>query len=166
MLYSDEAWTGLEYQVASHLIAVGELEKGLEIVRAVRRRYDGRIRNPFCEVEAGYWYARAMSSYALLQALSGARFDAVDKILHLRPRLKGDFRCLLSTATGYGTVGVSNGSPFLEIVSGTIPCTKIEYYPALRGDSPRDRAVRNSNAPDVSPSSPPIRETGPRDQTT
>src|SRR5260370_9086645 len=49
----------------------------------------------FSELEAGHWYARAMSSYALLQALSGARFDAVDKTLYLKPALKGDFRSFL-----------------------------------------------------------------------
>ena len=127
MEYSDEVWTGIEYQVASHLIALGNIDSGLDIVRAVRRRYDGRIRNPFCEIEMGYWYARAMSSYALLQAFSGARYDAVDKVLYLRPALKGDFRCFLATATGYGTVGVKNGQPFVEVVIGEIAYTRIEY---------------------------------------
>ena len=69
-----ELWSGIEYQVASHLIAVGEIDQGLAIVRAVRARYDGRLRNPFGEIEAGHWYACALSSYALLQAFSGARF--------------------------------------------------------------------------------------------
>ena len=82
MIYSDEVWTGVEYQVASHLIALGKIDEGLEIVRACRSRYDGRVRNPFDEIEAGHWYARAMSSYALLQVFSGARFDAVEKILY------------------------------------------------------------------------------------
>jgi hypothetical protein len=61
-----------------------------------------------------------MSSYGLLQAWSGARYDAVEKILYLRPAIKGDFRCFLSTATGYGTVGVKNGKPFVEVKSGQI----------------------------------------------
>lgn len=130
MLFADEVWTGVEYQVASHLIAIGHLEPGLEIVRACRRRYDGRVRNPFDEVEAGHWYARAMSSYALLQAFSGARFDAVDKILYLKPSIRGDFVSFLSTATGYGTVGVRNGKPFIEVVSGEIPYSRIEYTAA------------------------------------
>ena len=130
MTYVDEVFTGIEYQTASHLIALGKVDAGLEIVRAARRRYDGRVRNPFAEVEAGFWYARAMSSYALLQALSGARYDAVDRTLHLKPAIKGDFRCFLSTATGYGTVGVENGKPFLEVVSGEIPYTKIQYRSA------------------------------------
>ena len=73
---------------------------------------------------------RAMSSYALLQACSGARFDAVDKVLYLNPAIKGDFRGFLSTATGFATVGVQNGKPFLEVVSGEIPCDRIAYVAA------------------------------------
>jgi uncharacterized protein (DUF608 family) len=127
MIYADEVWTGVEYGVASHLIAMGKTEEGLEIVRACRHRYDGRVRNPFDEIEAGHFYARAMSSYALLQAFSGARYDAVEKILYLKPAIKGDFRSFLSTATGYGNVGVKNGKPFVEVVSGKIPYKEIKY---------------------------------------
>jgi len=128
--YATEIWTGVEYQVAAHLIALGRLDKGLEIVRACRARYDGRTRNPFSEVEAGHWYARAMASYSLLQACSGARYDAVDKVLYLHPGVKGDFRSFIATATGYGTVGVKHGQPFLDVASGTIPYNKIDYRAA------------------------------------
>jgi uncharacterized protein (DUF608 family) len=119
-VYSDEVWTGIEYQVASHLILMGCVDEGLEIVRLCRDRYDGRVRNPFNEYECGHWYARALSSYALLQALSGARYDAVEQVLYLSPALAGDFRCFLSTATGYGTVGVRDGRPFVEVRAGRI----------------------------------------------
>jgi hypothetical protein len=131
-IYSDEVWTGMEYHVAAHLIMFGQVKEGLRIVRTARRRYDGRFRNPFNEYECGHWYARAMSSYSLLQALSGARYDAVEKTLHLRPALKGDFRAFLSTATGYGTVGVKQGKPFLAVVSGRIEVERIDYQPAGR----------------------------------
>jgi len=128
-VYSDEVWTGIEYQVASHLILKGKVEEGLEIVRTCRDRYDGRVRNPFNEYECGHWYARAMSSYALLQSLSGARYDAVEKILYLEPKIKGDFRSFLCTAGGYGTVGVKNGKAFLEVKHGKIPVSQIRYLP-------------------------------------
>lgn len=128
-VYSNEVWTGIEYQVASHLMLLGHVEAGLEIVRACRDRYDGRVRNPFNEYECGHWYARAMSSYALLQGLSGARYDAVDKTLHLRPSVAGDFRAFLSTATGYGTIGVRGGKPFCDVVMGKIDVEKIDYRP-------------------------------------
>jgi hypothetical protein len=129
-VYSDEVWTGIEYQVASHLMIVGRIEQGLEIVRACRARYDGRVRNPFDEYECGHWYARAMSSYAMLQALTRASYDAVTRTLHLHPMRAGDFRSFLSTATGYGTVGVRAGRPFLDVKSGAIDVQRFDYSPA------------------------------------
>jgi uncharacterized protein (DUF608 family) len=128
-VYSDEVWTGIEYQVASHLMMAGCVEEGLEIVRVLRDRYDGRVRNPFNEIECGHWYARAMASYGLLQGLTGARYDAVEKTLYLAPSIPGDFRAFLCTATGYGTVGVRNGEPYLEVQHGSIPYERFEYEP-------------------------------------
>jgi hypothetical protein len=122
-------WTGIEYQVASHLMLMGMVEEGLEIVRTCRDRYDGHTRNPFDEYECGHWYARAMSSYGLIQGLTGVRYDAGDHVLHVEPRVPGDFRSFLSTATGYGTVGVRSGKPFLEVRSGTIDVGRIDYRP-------------------------------------
>ena len=127
--YSEEVWTGIEYQVASHLISFGHVEEGLEIVRACRRRYDGSMRNPFDEIECGHWYARAMASYALLQALSGARYDAVEQTLYLEPRIGGDFRSFLATASGFGTVGIKDGQPFLEVKAGRIDVKKFACKP-------------------------------------
>lgn len=126
-VYSDEVWTGIEYQVASHLMLMGHVEEGLEIVRACRDRYDGRIRNPFNEYECGHWYARAMASYGLLQGLTGVRYDAVDKTLYIKPTISGDFRTFLCTATGYGTVGLRDGEPFVDVKHGTIPYENIDY---------------------------------------
>ena len=128
--YSNEVWTGIEYQVASHLMLMGKVNEGLQIVRTCRDRYDGRVRNPFDEYECGHWYARALSSYALLESLSGARYDAIDRVLYLRPRIKGDFKAFLSTATGYGTVGVRGGNPFLDVQSGNIVVQEIKYVKA------------------------------------
>jgi len=124
-VYSDEVWTGIEYQVAAHLMMLGQVEEGLQIVRTVRDRYDGRYRNPFNEYECGHWYARALSSYSLLQALSGARYDAVEKTLYLKPAIKGDFRAFLCTATGFGTVGLRQGQPFWEVKWGTLDVQRV-----------------------------------------
>lgn len=122
-VYSDEVWTGIEYQVASHLIFEGEVEKGLDIVQTCRNRYNGLVRNPFNEYECGSWYARAMSSYSLIQALTGVRYDAVDKTLYIDSKL-GDFRSFLSTASGYATVGLENGEPFVRVHDGSLDVQK------------------------------------------
>lgn len=124
-VYSDEVWTGIEYQAAAHLIMLGYVKEGLDVVRTCRRRYDGVRRNPFNEYECGHWYARAMSSYALLQALTGARYDAVDQTLRIRPRVEGDFRAFLCTGAGFGTTGIRAGKPFAEARSGTLSVKKI-----------------------------------------
>ena len=123
-IYSDEVWTGIEYQVASHLMSQGMVREGLDIVRACRDRYDGVRRNPFNEYECGHWYARAMSSYGLLQGLTGVRYDAVDQTLHIDSRVGDNFRSFLATDTGYGTVGLKDGKPFLEVRAGRIDVEK------------------------------------------
>lgn len=103
-VYSDEVWTGIEYQVANHLIYEGRVDEGLRIVKAVRNRYDGVRRNPYNEFECGSHYARAMSSWGLIPSLSGWRYDAVDKALTLKPRWNKPRaqRCFFSTNTAWG----------------------------------------------------------------
>ena len=126
-VYSNEVWTGIEYHVAAHLMMTGYVDEGLRIVRAVRDRYDGRVRNPFNEYECGHWYARAMSSYGMIQGLTGIRYDAVDKVLYVAPSLAGDWRAFLATAGGFGTVIVEGGRARLEVRSGSIEVERIEY---------------------------------------
>jgi uncharacterized protein (DUF608 family) len=118
-VYSNEVWTGIEYQAASHLMMMGEVKKGLDIVRAARDRYDGRVRNPFDEYECGHWYARALSSYALLQGLTGVRYDALTQTMYIDSKI-GDFTSFISTETGFGNVGLKNGKPFLNVAYGEI----------------------------------------------
>ncbi|MCK4886829.1 MAG: hypothetical protein KAS96_05530 [Planctomycetes bacterium] len=119
-VYSNEVWTGIEYQVASHLMLEGMVDEGLEIVRACRDRYDGKIRNPFNEYECGHWYARAMSSYGMIAGLTGVRYDAVEKTMYIDSQVGKNFKSFLSTATGFGSVGLKNGKPFAEIKLGNI----------------------------------------------
>jgi len=124
-VYSNEVWTGIEYQVASHLMLEGMVEPGLEIVRVCRDRYDGTVRNPFNEYECGHWYARALSSYGLLQGLTGVRYDAVDKTLYIDSRVGEDFRVFLAAASGFGTAGLKAGQPFIEMKSGTLNVERV-----------------------------------------
>jgi len=124
--YSHEVWSGIEYQVASHLLLIGARDEALSIVRACRDRYDGRVRNPFAEYECGLWYGRAMSSYALLGAYYGIRYDAVERTLYMRRDTPDDFRCFIATAAGFGTVGRKDGIPFFEAAEGTIEARIVE----------------------------------------
>ena len=125
--YSDEVWTGIEYQVASHMISLGMINEGKSIVETTRNRYTKTSRNPFDEYEAGHWYARALSSYSLIQSNSGVRYDAVAKTLFIERSDSSDFKSFLSTNTGFGTVGVVKGKPFLDIKKGSIDIQSISY---------------------------------------
>ncbi len=124
-IYSNEVWTGIEYQVASHLILEGLVEEGLDVVRVCRDRYNGRVRNPFNEYECGHWYIRAQSSYGLIQALTGVRYDAVEKTLYIDSRVGDDFKSFLSTATGFGSVGLEQGKPFVQMKMGTLNVDRV-----------------------------------------
>lgn len=126
-VYSDEVWTGIEYQVASHCIAEGLVEEGLRIVEAARSRYDGHVRNPFNEYECGNYYARAMSSYSLLQALTGFRYSAVDKTLYIEPKLavSGPFTFFFSTASAFGTITLDGDSVTVNEIEGELIVEKL-----------------------------------------
>ncbi len=101
--YSDEVWTGIEYTTAALLAWRGRSREALEIVEAVRGRYDGTRRNPFDELECGHHYARALASYAVLCALAGFSADLGNARLAFSPRVsRRDFACFFSVGTGWG----------------------------------------------------------------
>jgi uncharacterized protein (DUF608 family) len=130
-VYSDEVWTGIEYQVAGHLIASGHVAEGLTIVKALRSRYDGETRNPWNEYECGSFYARAMASYGLLEALSGFHYSLATRELHLAPRLNDrPLRCFFSTATGWGTVVIHEKQIEIQLEQGEL---KIDHLLFDRG---------------------------------
>jgi uncharacterized protein (DUF608 family) len=102
-IYSDEVWTGIEYQVASHLIYEGFFDKALTIVEAVRNRYNGVKRNPWNEVECGNHYVRSMASWGLLLAASGFGYDLTRGEISFAPNVpSADFTCFFSTAKCWG----------------------------------------------------------------
>jgi len=125
-VYSDEVWTGIEYQVASHLIEEGMVDEGLTIVRAARSRYDGRVRNPWNEYECGSYYARAMASYALMDSLSGFRYSAVTRTLWFGPRLTAKrFRAFFCTGTGWGTILLTKKSLTIRMIQGQLAVDRV-----------------------------------------
>ena len=103
--YSDEVWTGVEFQVAGHMIYEGLVEEGLAIVKGVVDRYDGARRNPWNEVECGHHYARALASWSVLSALAGYRYSASDQTLTFAPKVNAsNFRCFFAAGSGWGTL--------------------------------------------------------------
>ena len=141
-VYSDEVWTGIEYQVAAHLIYEGLVMEGLAITKAVRDRYDGQRRNPWNEVECGNHYARALSSWSLLTALCGYHYSAPDRRLAFAPRLNAaDFRCFFTTGSGWGTfsqkVARQDAVARIDLAGGALTLTEL----GLRIDLPGSPAI-------------------------
>jgi hypothetical protein len=125
-VYSDEVWTGIEYQAASHLIAEGYVTEGLTIVRAMRSPHDGRIRNPWNEYECGNYYARTMASYALLGALAGFRYSAVQRTFWFGLQLRiQPFKTFFSTASGFGTMVLDDRSLHIQMLEGEVIVGKV-----------------------------------------
>jgi non-lysosomal glucosylceramidase len=102
--YSDEVWTGIEYEVAGLLLYEGEVEPALRIVEAVRTRYDGRKQSPWNDIECGDHYVRAMASWALLEAASGYRYEAGRAEIGFAPVLAPEeYRAPFVARDGWGT---------------------------------------------------------------
>ena len=124
--YSDEVWTGYEYQAASHMIEMGLVAEGLTVVRAARSRYEGHVRNPWNEYECGNYYARAMSSYALLEALTGFHYAAPSRTLRLSPRTPGDrLTTFFSAASGWGSLRLTPEKLEIRLVEGSLPVDQL-----------------------------------------
>lgn len=82
----------------------GTVDEALQIVKAVRDRYSRVRRSPWNKVECGDHYVRSMSSWSLLEAAVGYRYDAAKGLIGFAPRLSPDnFRAFFITAAGWGT---------------------------------------------------------------
>jgi hypothetical protein len=101
--YFSEVMTGFEYTAAVGMIYEGQVENGLRCIRNIRERYDGRKRSPFDEAECGHHYARAMASWAAVQALSGFHYSGVEKSIAFAPQ---DGTYFWSNGTAWGTCSI------------------------------------------------------------
>lgn len=101
--YFAEAWTGMEYSTSSEMLFGGMVAQGVECIESVRTRYDGDRRNPWDEPECGHHYARAMSSWSGILALSGFDYHGGRQELTIAPRWKAPkFTCFWATGSAWG----------------------------------------------------------------
>lgn len=121
LTYAEEAMNGFEYQAAIHMVQEGLVKEGLEVVKALRDRYDGEKRNPWNEFECGSNYARSTASYALLPALSGFEFDMVRQHLGFHP-IRKEKRCqyFWSLDCAWGTYQKNEHRITLKVETGSL----------------------------------------------
>jgi hypothetical protein len=53
------------------------------------------------------------------------RYDAIDKTLYIDSKIGDNFRSFLSTASGFATVGLKNGNPFIEMKVGELDIQRV-----------------------------------------
>ncbi|MBN2129191.1 MAG: hypothetical protein JW741_06825 [Sedimentisphaerales bacterium] len=102
--YKSEIWTGIEYQVAGHMVWEDMLDEGLAICHGIEQRYHPAAHNPFNEVECGDHYARAMASWGVYTALAGFEYHGPKGHIGFAPRMEPrDFQAAFTGAEGWGT---------------------------------------------------------------
>lgn len=134
-LYREEVWTGIEYQVAGHMIWEGMLTEGLAICRAVHERYHPDLFNPYNEIECGDHYARAMASWGVYLALAGFEYDGPKAALAFAPRMKPDnFKAAFTWAQGWGTFAqertAATHKASITLRWGTLPVASLKLATA------------------------------------
>lgn len=130
-IYSDEIWTGIEFQVATHLAFEGEADAALAVMEAVRARHDGVARSPWNHVECGNHYARSLASWGVLLAFSGVQWDAPTRRLTAAPIpaavVDGVFKSYVATDGFWGSVGVdASGAATIVVAGGRLVADSVE----------------------------------------
>ena len=124
LTYAEEIMTGFEYALACNMLQCGMEEKALEIVTAVRQRYDGYKRNPWAELECGASYARSMASYSLLLAYSGFHCDMTKGQISFRPLHMGTY--FWSVDGAWGTATWEQNRFIIEVLWGKLKLASVK----------------------------------------
>jgi hypothetical protein len=126
--YFAEAFTGSEYSAAVLMLYHGMAREGVECISSIRDRYDGEKRNPWDEAECGHHYARAMSAWSGIVALSGFQYDGRSASVEALPRLNmPNFRCFWSTGTGWGAFSITPSGLRLQVLKGQLACRAVSF---------------------------------------
>lgn len=146
MYYAWENWNGLENCFAANLVMHGMVAEGIKVIEDLRGRHDGERRNPFDEIEWGHHYARSMSSWSMIPALTGFRHDAVTQTLTLEPRLPS-VRSIWIANTGWGEMVFSKGSLTISVASGSLTFQHLQLPAGIRATLPTGQVVVTPEKP-------------------
>ncbi len=110
--YYSEVMTGFEYTAGIGMLYEGMYDDGLKVITNIRSRYDGRKRSPFDEAECGHHYARAMTAYGGVLALTGFHYSGVEKKMKFN-QMKGTH--FWANGSTYGTLVQEKTSEGMQI---------------------------------------------------
>jgi hypothetical protein len=124
--YFTEVMTGFEYAAAVGMLYEGQTENGLQCIKNIRDRYDGRKRSPFNEAECGHHYGRAMASWSAVLALTGFHYSGIQKEITF-DNINGTY--FWSNGYAYGTVqlvDLEKGKQVkLDVLNGNLELSNI-----------------------------------------
>jgi len=153
--YFSETMTGFEYTVASGLLQVGAIAAALEIIAAIRNRYDGERRNPFDEAECGHHYARALASWSAFATWNDIDYDGRTQTMIIGERAP-ESQAFWSTGFAFGTWvprADSDTRGVLRVVRGELPLSSL----TVDGDTHQPpSAVLTSDSPWAVPAGIPL----------
>jgi len=144
--YETEVMTGFEYTAAVGMLQEGLTDEGLECIRAIRERYDGRKRSPFDEAECGHHYARAMASWAALLTLTGFHYSGARASMTFAPAGQRGAKWFWSTGRAWGVVEQkrlrSGIRVTLSVLGGRVRLRRVTLTGAGAAELPRSRTLR------------------------
>jgi non-lysosomal glucosylceramidase len=136
-LYLTEDWPGFDYEVAADLLYLGNADKALTIVHAVRTRQDGKDFDVLNERECGGYYARSLSSYGIMVAATGIEKNGPQKMLGFKPNLTPqNIKAFFTDVTGWGTFeqtrnvagNVTTQDDKVTVKYGTLNLRTLQFY--------------------------------------
>jgi hypothetical protein len=110
--YYSEVMTGFEYTAGNGMLYEGMQEEGLKVIANIRNRYDGKKRSPFDEAECGHHYARAMTAYGAVLALTGFHYSGVEGNMKFNPM---DGKYFWANGQTYGTIEQERSENIVQI---------------------------------------------------
>ena len=151
-LYSDEVWTGLEYELAALLLWHRLTQQALEVLQAIDTRYNGARRSPWNEIECGNYYARALASWSAFEAACGFVHDASTGLIGLDPKFQPeDFHSFFIANGGWGVLAQRLDGPSqvisLEPKWGAVRLGRLRFRPLLKGRLAAVTCLREQVAP-------------------
>ncbi len=125
--YWSEVMTGFEYTAAIGMLYEGMDQDGLEVIKNIRNRYDGKKRNPFDEAECGHHYARAMASWAGVIAKSHFLYSGVDKMIRFIDK-SGEYFWSNGKSWGMCNIKKSNQNYYInfKVLYGSVQIDKFQ----------------------------------------
>ncbi|NQT88838.1 hypothetical protein HQ560_18870, partial [bacterium] len=143
--YYNEVMTGFEYAAAVHMLYEGQTAAGLRCIEAIRARYDGRRRSPFDEAECGHHYARAMTSWGAVLALTGFHYSGVEQhVTFAAAEEKTDW--FWSNGDAWGTVRQTPRQGRIDVsltvLHGVLKVRRLTLHGAGSIELPRTKTIR------------------------